>query len=214
MLDDAVIGLIVLVDADLAGGAERHRGEPRLRDEHVDEGAPDVADGDDRGAAGGELVGVEVAFEDEAVDGGEDVMAGEPLLDGGDTPEVPEVVLRHGIGVAVDAGENGWDDDAEAMRWLRMYGELVQPGFVDSISDWRVMTPKTYESEFHLPEGHATSFAGGPLAAIRNRNPELTRYQTSVPGLYLTGAATFPGAGVWGASGRNAATVVLHHHAG
>ena len=28
-------------------------------------------------------------------------------------------------------------------------------------------------------------------------------------GLYLTGAATFPGAGIWGASGRNCAAVVL-----
>ena len=30
-----------------------------------------------------------------------------------------------------------------------------------------------------------------------------------MPGLYLTGAATFPGAGIWGASGRNCATVIL-----
>ncbi|MUH52761.1 MAG: hypothetical protein F2789_16310 [Actinobacteria bacterium] len=71
------------------------------------------------------------------------------------------------------------------------------------------MTPVRYENEFHLPQGHATSFAGGPLAALRNKNPELTRYETPVNGLYITGAATFPGAGVWGASGRNAAMVVL-----
>ena len=38
---------------------------------------------------------------------------------------------------------------------------------------------------------------------------ELTRYETPITGLYLTGAATFPGAGVWGASGRNAALVAL-----
>jgi phytoene dehydrogenase-like protein len=73
------------------------------------------------------------------------------------------------------------------------------------------MTPAVYESAFHLPAGHATSFAGGPLAAFRNPNPELTNYETAVDGLYLTGAATFPGAGVWGASGRNCATVVLAH---
>ncbi len=41
------------------------------------------------------------------------------------------------------------------------------------------------------------------------REPELTRYQTPIKGLYLTGAATYPGAGVWGAAGRNAATVIL-----
>ena len=73
------------------------------------------------------------------------------------------------------------------------------------------MTPDVYERDFHLPAGHATSFAGGPLAALRNANPELTRYETPVRGLYLTGAATFPGAGVWGASGRNCAAVVFEH---
>jgi phytoene dehydrogenase-like protein len=71
------------------------------------------------------------------------------------------------------------------------------------------MTPDRYESEFHLPAGHAASFSGGPLAALTNRQPELTRYETPVEGLFLTGAATFPGAGVWGASGRNAALTVL-----
>ena len=86
---------------------------------------------------------------------------------------------------------------------------LVEPGFLESLGEWRAMTPDRYEREFHLPAGHATSFAGGPLAALRNKDPELTRYETPVPGLYLTGAATFPGAGVWGASGRNAAPTVL-----
>jgi beta-carotene ketolase (CrtO type) len=106
----------------------------------------------------------------------------------------------------------GWQSTAEPRRWLDQYAGLVQPGFLDSVTDWRVMTPLSYESEFNLPAGHALSFAGGPLAAIRNRNPELTRYETAVRGLYLTGAATFPGAGVWGASGRNAATVILAKH--
>ena len=80
---------------------------------------------------------------------------------------------------------------------------------LESIVDWRAVTPDVYEREFRLPEGHAASFAGGPLAALRSTQPELTGYETSVPGLFLTGAATFPGAGVWGASGRNCATVVL-----
>ncbi len=103
----------------------------------------------------------------------------------------------------------GWSDTAEAERWMQHYSTLVEDGFRASITDWRVMTPPTYETEFNLPQGHATSFAGGPLAALRNKNPELTKYATPVNGLYITGAATFPGAGVWGASGRNAATVVL-----
>ena len=103
----------------------------------------------------------------------------------------------------------GWTGVAEPRRWLELFAELCEPGFLDSIVDWRAMTPDVYEREFHLPAGHATSFAGGPLAAFRNTNPELTKYETAVAGLYLTGAATFPGAGVWGASGRNCATVIL-----
>jgi phytoene dehydrogenase-like protein len=86
---------------------------------------------------------------------------------------------------------------------------LCENDLLGSIESFRVMTPDVYEREFNLPHGHATSFAGGPLAALRNPDPELTRYETAVPGLYLTGAATFPGAGIWGASGRNCATVIL-----
>jgi phytoene dehydrogenase-like protein len=93
---------------------------------------------------------------------------------------------------------DGWTSKDEPERWLRQFATLVQPNFIDTITDWRVMTPADYETEFHLPKGHATSFAGG-----------LTRYHTPIKGLYLTGAATFPGAGVWGASGRNTALTVL-----
>ena len=49
-------------------------------------------------------------------------------------------------------------------------------------------------------------WAGGRAAGA---GPELSRYRTPLGGLYLTGAATFPGAGIWGASGRNTAAVVL-----
>jgi phytoene dehydrogenase-like protein len=103
----------------------------------------------------------------------------------------------------------GWPSSDEPRRWLELFAELVEPGFLDSIVDWRAMTPDRYEREFHLPKGHAASFAGGPLAALRASDRELTRYTTPVDGLYLTGAATFPGAGVWGASGRNTALTVL-----
>lgn len=103
----------------------------------------------------------------------------------------------------------GWERSTEPRRWLELFGELCEPGFVDSIVDYRAMTPDVYERDFHLPAGHATSFAGGPLAVFRQKHPELTKYQTAVGGLYITGAATFPGAGIWGASGRNCATVIL-----
>ena len=103
----------------------------------------------------------------------------------------------------------GWPGSDEPRRWLELLAERCEPGLLDSIVDWRAMTPDRYETDFHLPAGHATSFGGGPLAALRNPNPELTDHETPISGLYLTGAATFPGAGVWGASGRNCATVAL-----
>lgn len=103
----------------------------------------------------------------------------------------------------------GWATSDEPQRWLERFAELVEPDLLDHVVHQRAVTPDRYESEFHLPLGHAASFAGGPLAALRHTDPELTRYRTSVRGLYLTGAATFPGAGVWGASGRNAAAVVM-----
>lgn len=103
----------------------------------------------------------------------------------------------------------GWAASPEPWRWLEQLASIAEPGLLESIREWRAMTPDRYEREFHLPAGHATSFAGGPLAALRNANPELTRYETPVRGLFLTGAATFPGAGVWGASGRNAALTVM-----
>ncbi len=107
----------------------------------------------------------------------------------------------------------GWAASPEPRRWLERFAGLCAPGFLDSIVEWRAMTPDVYERDFHLPAGHATSFAGGPLAALRNADPELTGYETAVDGLFLTGAATFPGAGVWGASGRNCATVILEQRA-
>jgi phytoene dehydrogenase-like protein len=104
---------------------------------------------------------------------------------------------------------DGWRSRAEPERWLRQWAQVANDDFMDSIIDWRVVTPEEYETRFHLPRGHATSFAGGPLSAFLGTDPELTRYHTPIKGLYLTGAATFPGAGVWGASGRNAARAII-----
>lgn len=103
----------------------------------------------------------------------------------------------------------GWDGSREPRRWLEAYATLLEPGFLDGLVDWRVVTPPDYERDFRLDRGYTPSFTGGPLAALIGRDRELTRYATPVPGLFLTGAGTFPGAGVWGASGRNAAAVVL-----
>jgi len=106
----------------------------------------------------------------------------------------------------------GWAGSAEPERWLAAYASLLEPGFLEGIRCWRLVGPEDYERDFSMPAGYAPSFEGGPLAALTGRDPELTRYASAVPGLFVTGAGTFPGAGVSGAPGRNAAAAVLAQH--
>lgn len=103
----------------------------------------------------------------------------------------------------------GWDESAEPDRWLRAFAELGQPGFAAGVRRWRAVTPPQWESDFSMERGAAPAFGRSPASLLVGRDPELTRYETPVRGLYLAGQATFPGAGIWGASGRNAASVVL-----
>lgn len=133
-------------------------------------------------------------------------------------PSVPDPSMAPGPGRHVLSLEvlwtpydlaGGWSGSPEPARWLKRWASLVQPGFLDHVVDWRVMGPPDYEQEFSMPRGYAPSFGGTPLDALLGRRPELTRYRTPVRHLHMCGAGTFPGAGIWGASGRNAARVVL-----
>ena len=103
----------------------------------------------------------------------------------------------------------GWPGSDEPQRWLDLWAGFAEPGFVDSIDRWRVMTPDRYEREFSMHRGHTPAYAASPLRTLVGRHPELSRYRAPVAGLYLSGAGTYPGAGVFGAAGRNAATTVL-----
>ncbi len=103
----------------------------------------------------------------------------------------------------------GWRSSTEPDRWLDLWADQMVPEARDLLLEWRVMTPDRYETEFSLHQGYSPTWAGSPLGAFLGRAPELTRYRTPVAGLFLTGAGTYPGAGIIGASGRNAARVVL-----
>ncbi|MYE98501.1 MAG: NAD(P)/FAD-dependent oxidoreductase, partial [Acidimicrobiaceae bacterium] len=107
------------------------------------------------------------------------------------------------------AVEGGWEGSKEPARWLQVWSRQLQPGFLESIDRYRTMTPDRYERELFLGRGYTPSYAGSPLATLFGRRRELSRYRPPVPGLFLSGAGTFPGAGIWGASGRNAANAVL-----
>lgn len=103
----------------------------------------------------------------------------------------------------------GWPASSEPARWLEVLDGFMEPGTLQ-IDRWRAMTPDRYEDEFQMHRGHTPAYGEAPLVAFLGRRRELTRYRSPIDGLFLSGAGTFPGAGVFGASGRNAADAVLN----
>jgi phytoene dehydrogenase-like protein len=113
---------------------------------------------------------------------------------------------------------NGEDWDAIREREGTKLVEAVDaaaPGFASTVEHMHVQTPLDLERELglrrgqvmHVEMGLDQMFAWRPL-------PELSSYRTPLPGLYLTGASTHPGGGVFGASGRSTARVVLRDREG
>ena len=103
----------------------------------------------------------------------------------------------------------GWPGSPEPRRWFDVANNFWAPNVVAADHEWRAMTPDIYESDFHMPLGHAPSYVASPLATLLGKSPEVSRYRSPIAGLYLSGAGTWPGAGVFGAPGANAAQAVL-----
>ena len=104
--------------------------------------------------------------------------------------------------------EGGWAGSSKPVRWLGAFAEVVQSEFAASVLRHRVVSPVEWERDFSMERGFSPAFGRSPVALLAGRDPELTGYETPVRGLFLTGQATYPGASVWGASGRNAAQVI------
>ena len=107
---------------------------------------------------------------------------------------------------------NGEDWDSIAEREAdKIYDVLCEyaPNMRGAMIDRYIQTPLEIERRLgllranvmHLEMSLDQMFFFRPL-------PELSTYRTHLPGLYLTGASTHPGGGVFGASGRNTAQVV------
>jgi phytoene dehydrogenase-like protein len=104
-----------------------------------------------------------------------------------------------------------WDDIAmrETDRIVAQV-ERAAPGFASSIEHVHVQTPVDLERELGLRRGNVMHVEMGLDSMFSYRPlPELAGYRTPVRGLFLTGASTHPGGGVFGASGRTAARVVM-----
>lgn len=109
------------------------------------------------------------------------------------------------------ANGESWDDIGlrEADKLIAEV-ERVAPGFASSIEHMHVQTPLDLERELGLRRGNVMhlEMSLDQMFALRPL-PELSGYRTPIEGLYLTGASTHPGGGVFGASGRSAARVML-----
>lgn len=103
----------------------------------------------------------------------------------------------------------GWPGSSEPRRWFDVANNFWKPGITPRDGEWRAMTPDIYESDFHMPRGHAPSYVASPLATLLGKSREVSRYRSPIDGLYLSGAGTWPGAGIFGAPGRNAAQAVI-----
>jgi phytoene dehydrogenase-like protein len=108
--------------------------------------------------------------------------------------------------------QGSWDDWRDKVAdGIVASVERWAPGFGATILDRYVQTPLDLERELGLVAGNVmhveteldSMFSLRPL-------PGWSGYRTPYPGVYLCGASTHPGGGVWGASGRNAADVVVH----
>jgi phytoene dehydrogenase-like protein len=110
-----------------------------------------------------------------------------------------------------DLTDGHWDDlrDHTARSAINRV-EQFAPGFAATVTDTHVQTPLDLERELGLRRGNVmhVEMALDAMFGLRPV-PEFAGYRGPVPGLYLTGASTHPGGGVFGASGENAARVVL-----
>ncbi|HVA33778.1 MAG TPA: NAD(P)/FAD-dependent oxidoreductase, partial [Candidatus Baltobacteraceae bacterium] len=111
-----------------------------------------------------------------------------------------------------ELADGPWTDAARNEYADRCFNvvERYAPGFKASVIDRQILTPVDLESTFGLTGG--SIFQGAmPLHQLFMFRPVpgYASYNTPVRGLYLCGAAAHPGGGVMGASGWNAARVML-----
>ncbi len=111
------------------------------------------------------------------------------------------------------SGGRSWDDigDEVAETILDAF-EVYAPGTKASVVGSLFQHPLWLERELGLFRGNVMHLEMS-LDQMFSLRPALgmSEYKGPVDGLFLTGASTHPGGGIMGASGRNAARVVLKH---
>jgi phytoene dehydrogenase-like protein len=107
----------------------------------------------------------------------------------------------------------GTDWDTVRDEWADKVLEVLfryAPNLREHILDRVIITPKDLERDYGLTGGNIFHGAMFFDQLFNNRpTPELADYRTTVANYYLCGSGTHPGGGVMGASGHNAAQVVI-----
>lgn len=110
-----------------------------------------------------------------------------------------------------DLSEGDWDSRSEEVaESIFAAFERYAPGTRSKVVDYIFQHPLWLERELGLYRGNVMHLEMG-LDQMFCMRPlqEMSRYRSHIKGLYLTGAGTHPGGGIMGASGRNAAGVLL-----
>jgi phytoene dehydrogenase-like protein len=118
---------------------------------------------------------------------------------------------RHVMSIWLQYAPYSSNVDAGHVRELAL-GRLSEfaPDLRSLLLHAQVMTPRDFETQFHLSEGH---LYGGDMSLTQafflRPLPGFAQYRTPIEQLYLCGAATHPGGGVSGLAGKNAASQVM-----
>jgi phytoene dehydrogenase-like protein len=105
---------------------------------------------------------------------------------------------------------SSWDSERERIGDALLAAvDRWAPGFSDAMIERLVQTPLDLERELGLHAGNVMHVETEIDALFGLRPlPGWSAYRTPHPGVFICGASTHPGGGVWGASGRSAAAVV------
>lgn len=113
---------------------------------------------------------------------------------------------------AYELRDESWDAirEREAAKLIDVV-ERHAPGFRDSIHHTHIQSPVDIETEIGMHRGNVMhlEMTLDQMFSLRPTAIDSAYRVAGAPGLYLTGASTHPGGGVFGASGRSAAKAVL-----
>lgn len=139
-------------------------------------------------------------------------MSAHPYIEAHAADSPAHAVVAHVQYVPYALSNGAWDEAKRAALGERVVAILdrASPGFGARVTARRVLVPPDLEALYGYPQGQAHHAELALDQALWMRPlPDCAAYRTPIEGLYLCGPATHPGGAIAGASGANAARIVL-----